>query len=637
MAEPTRLGWPALRSAWVTRFRRSPRAPRPPGSRLGRTVARGVVQPTRAVASMLPSPVTGALSIGARARLMLALAGVLLAAIDLYTVSLALPDIGAGIGIAPGDLHRTIPVLSAFLVGFATTLPLAGRLAELWGIRRVMLLALGVYAAGSLCAASAETLAPFLSGRVLQGLAGGALVPTTLAMVDAWWPPELRGFPRRLVVAAQDAAIVAGPLLGVVVLAAANWRALFWLDFVMAGVIVWALVANDDPRERIRRLRLDRAGAVLTWVAATVFALVLLTPDVWSDSAVLGWAYDPIVGSTAFTSPLAAVAVLIVVAMIARDLRVPGDVRPVLGLRRIARVTHHVDLAGAGAFGLALGLVVAALAAGDPERGPFAGALPYLLLAAVSVGAGAVWWARRVRHPVVPTHLVRPTAARGALVVSALFGAVLVAILVYVPLFSDTTRDHYSRTGVALLLMRMLILVPIGAFAGGWLLLPSSPRVVAASGLLLSGVGLAAMTQWDVAALRGPGSTLTLAVIGLGLGLTIRPVNAILHEADPDATPTAVIATVMAARVAGMALGLGVLTAVGTGVFHSRMNSVFTPDELCPTAPAQCVAYEQQVRSATLEQIQTVFGGAAVLVAVAVVVVVLMFKVRPVGAGRATS
>jgi MFS family permease len=575
--------------------------------------------------------VTGALSIGARARLMFALAGVLLAAVDLYTVSLALPDIGAGVGLAPGDMHRAVPLLAAFLVGFGTTLPLAGRLAELWGIRRVMLLALGVYAVASVCAASADSYAPFLTGRVLQGLAGGALVPTTLVMVDAWWPPELRGFPRRLVVAAQDAAIVAGPLVGAIVLATANWRALFWMDFVMAGVIAWALVANDDPRERVRRLRLDRGGAVLTWVVAAVFGLVLLTPDVWADSAVLGWAYDPVVGSTAFTSPLAVVAVLAVTALVLRDLWVPRGVRPVLGLRRVAGLTARVDLLGAALLGLTVGLVVAALAAGDPASGPVGGALPYLLAAAVAAGAGTVWRARRASFPVLPMDLLRSPGAASAVVVSALLGAVLVAVLVYVPLFSDATREHYSRTGAALLLMRMLILVPVGTVAGGWLLLPFNPRVVTGVGALIAGAGLTAMSQWDVGTLRGAGCTVALAAVGLGLGLTIRPVNAVLHEAASDPGAPAVVG--MTARVAGMAVGLGALTAVGLVTYYSRMSGVFSPDELCPSAPAQCVEYEQAVRRAVVAQMQTVFAGAAVLVGAAAVLAMTRFRPRRTAAG----
>lgn len=626
------MGWPALRSAWVTRFRRNPRAPRPPGSLIGRTVKRGVVRPSRAAVSRLPSPVTGALSIGARARLMLALAGVLLAAVDLFTVSLALPDIAAGVGVSPGDMHHAAPLLTAFLVGFVTTLPLAGRLAELWGIRRVMLLALGVYAAGSLCAASADTIGPFLTGRVLQGLAGGALVPTTLAMVDAWWPPELRGFPRRLVAAAQDAAIVAGPLVGAVVLAAADWRALFWMDFLMAGVIAWALVANDDPRERVRRLRLDRVGAELIWLLALVVALVLLTPDVWADSSVLGWAYDPAVGSTVFASPLAFAAVLAVVALVLRDLRVPGGVRPVLGLRRVAGLTARVDLLGAGALGLTVGLFVAALASGNPDRSTVGGAMPYLFAVAVVAGAGAVWRSRRATHPVIPTATLRSPAARAAMVASALLGAALVATIVYVPLFSDSTRDHYSRTGAALLLLRLLILVPVGTFAGGWLLLWRSPRLITAIGALIAGGGLAVMSQWGVEALRGFGCTFALAAVGLGLGLTARPVHAVLHEAAPTPAVSAVLG--MTARVAGMAIGLGALTSAGLVTYYSRMSVVFTPDELCPTAPAQCVEYEHAVRGAVLAQIQTVFAGAAVLVGLAAVLALLLF--RPARADTAT-
>lgn len=613
MAQPTRVGWPALRNARVSRWLH----PRASPHRVGRA------------ASRLPSPVVGALSAKARIRLFLALAGILVAGVDLYTVSLAMPDIMAGVGVSPGDLHRGVPMITTFLVGYASMLLLAGRLAELWGTRRVMLLSLGAYAAGSVCAATAESLAPFLTGRVLQGFAAGALVPTTLAMVNAWWPAELRGYPRRLVVGAQDAAIVVGPLLGAGLLATSHWRAVFWLDFLIAGAIAWALVANDDPVERRRRPRLDRAEATLGWAAAVAFLLVLLTPDVWRDSSVLGWAYDPLVGSTVLASPLAFATALTVVALVARDLCVPGERRALLDLRRVSRLTQRLDVAAAGLLALTIGLLVAAPAAGDPAAHPLGGATPYLLALAVLTGAATVWRARRAPLPLVAPGTVGSPGSRAAVAVSALVGTALVATVVYVPLFSYVTRDQYSHTGAALVLLRLLVLVPVGTFAGGFLLLPFSPRAVASTGLTLAAGGLVAMTRWDAGSLRGTLPTLALCAVGLGLGLALRPIAALVHRSAPKAGGPAVLAVLMTSRVAGMAVGLGALTALGAAVYYARMAGVLSPDELCPSAPAQCAEYEQAVRSATVDQMRAVFAGAAACATAGAVLALVMFRARP--------
>lgn len=612
MAQPTRIGWHALRGSRVTRWLH----PGPRRPRIGRA------------ASRLPSPVVGALSAKARIRLFLALAGILLAGVDLYTVSLAMPDIMAGVGVAPGDLHRGVPMVTAFLVGYAATLLPAGRLAELWGTRRVMLLALATYAGGSLCAATAESLTPFLVGRLLQGLAAGALVPTTLAMVDAWWPPELRGYPRRLVIGAQDVVVVVGPLIGAGLLAASHWRALFWVDFLVAGAIAWALIRNDDPAERRRRLRVDRAEAAFGWAAAVTYMLVLLTPDVWRDSAVLGWAYDPLVGGTVLTSPLAVATALAVVALVVRDLRVPAERRAVLDLRRVARLTSKLDVPTAGLLALTVGLLVAAPAAGAPADHVLGGGTPYVFALAVLAGWATVRRARRAPLPLVAPGTVVSPGSRAAVAVSALVGAALLTAVVYVPLFSYVTRDQYSHTGAALVLLRMLVLVPVGTLAGGWLLLPFSPRGVAASGLALAAAGGVAMTQWHAGSLRGTAPTLALCAVGLGIGLALRPITAMVHAASPRAGGPGVLAVVMTSRVAGMAVGLGALTALGAAVHYARMAGVFSPDELCPSAPAQCAEYEQAVRAATVDQMRAVFAGTAACLAAGAVLALTMFRPR---------
>jgi hypothetical protein len=86
-----------------------------------------------------------------------------------------------------------------------------------------------------------------------------------------------------------------------------------------------------------------------------------------------------------------------------------------------------------------------------------------------------------------------------------------------------------------------------------------------------------------------------------------------------------------AARAAGAALlgaglGLAALTAEGLIVFHDRMRHVLDPEDLCPTAPAQCAEYEHAAREAVLDQLRAVFVGAALCVAVAGAVALLLLR-----------
>ena len=116
-------------------------------------------------------------------------------------------------------------------------LPLIGRIVDLRGRTPVLVAALVVFALGSLVTALACDLPSMVAGRFLQGLGGGGLVPATLALVADLYPVERRGVPLGMVSAVQEAGCVIGPLIGAVVLAVADWRAIFALNLVVGVVL----------------------------------------------------------------------------------------------------------------------------------------------------------------------------------------------------------------------------------------------------------------------------------------------------------------------------------------------------------------------------------------------------------------
>ena len=123
-----------------------------------------------------------------------------------------------------------------------------------------------------------------------------------------------------------------------------------------------------------------------------------------------------------------------------------------------------------------------------------------------------------------------------ALVVSLLVGVALVAVVVDVPLLAHVVEGA-TQTEAALVLVRFLLAVPVGALAGGWALRRLGNGVVAGGGLALTTVGLAAMSTWGRSSLDHLPATLVLALAGLGIGLALAPVNdAALAEASTDAT-----------------------------------------------------------------------------------------------------
>ena len=546
----------------------------------------------------------------------LATLAVLVTAADTYVVVLALPDILTGVGVGLDELQRATPIIGGFLLGYTATLPLLGRLADLRGRVPVLVGCLLLFALGSLLTATATGLGPAVAGRGLQGIGAGGLVPATLALVADRWPPERRAVPLGVVGAVQEAGAVLGPLAGAAVLAVADWRAIFWLNMVLGlGLAAGALATA--------RTRPDPVGLTAAAGTAAAGALLLAEPAALAEDVTMGLLWVPLAGAAVLTTPLALVALVGGAATVWRSLRRPrGAVLPLRGLPRLAA---QVDVLGSVLVVVSLGALVWAFAAADPATEVVADGWVLLPLAAVA-GAVFVWHERRAPAPVLPLAALRPVGAWGALVVNLLVGVALVAALVDVPLFARATTTPGDQLGAALVLLRLLVAVPVGAVAGGWLCRVVPPRVVAGGGMALTAVALAAMTTWDERSLDGAPSTVVLAAAGLGFGLAIAPVNAVLLAVTRADVHGSASALAVVARTVGMLVGLSLLTAVALRRFTAEVAAIGSPVELCPDSPADCAAYEAATDAAVLTQLHTVFAGAAAAAALAAVAAVVLLR-----------
>ncbi|WP_298888426.1 MFS transporter [uncultured Serinicoccus sp.] len=572
---------------------------------------------------------------GARALLAVAALAVALAAADTYVVVLALTDMMAGVGVGIESLQRGTPIISGFLLGYIAVLPLIGRLSDLVDRRRILIWCLVVFVVGSAVTAAAVELPVMVGGRFLQGLGGGGLVPATLALVADLWPRGRRGMPLGVVGAVQELGSVLGPLLGALVLAVAGWREIFWLNVVLGllallGVLLLRPAApTPDRASRMVGPAPDRASRMVVpgvtgrrrwWVtgaayllavlAAALWTLALWAPQALTTSVELGLPFvpfDPDSGSRVATPVgLAAATVTLLLALVT--------------LPRWLPLLLRADLLGATFVAVALGSLVLTFSTADPETevlGPWGVWLLPLGSAAV---VAFLLRQRLAAAPLVPPGVVR-RRVWPALVVSLLVGAAIVAVVVDVPLLSRLTQGT-DETDAALVLVRFLVAVPVGALLGGWLLRRVGPAVVAAPGLALAAVSILAMARWERASLDDlVGTTLALAGAGLGVGLAIAPVNdAALADAREDGHGT-VSSLVVVARMVGMVVGLALLTALGLRRFHLEVGTLADPTDT------------DALLDAAVVQVQTVLTGAGYAAALAAVVA-LALGWRPVGAVR---
>ena len=559
-----------------------------------------------------------------RSRLLLGLAAVAVAfaAADTYVVVLALPEMMGAVGIPIDQLQRAAPIVSGFLLGYVAMLPMIGRIADLRGRVPVLVAALVLFAVGSLVTTLAYDMPSMVAGRFLQGVGGGGLVPATLALVADLYPVERRGVPLGIVSAVQELGSVLGPLFGAVVLSVADWRGIFAINLVVGLVLAAAIRASapDDPVRREGRPDLVGAGLLLlTLVAGT---LVLTQPPPLMRDLTWGQLFIPVVGSSRWLTPVGLVALAAFALLLVRCVTAA---RPLVDLRSWGRAAREADLVGSALLAVALGGVILAFATADPKVQVFSDQGLWYLLGAAVAAAVLVLHLRRAAAPLVPRGALRRTPAWGAVLVSFFVGAALIAALIDIPLFARTTIHGDSQLMAALVLVRFLLALPVGAVVGGYLVrsLPAGP--VTALGMVCAAGGFVLMSRWGLTSLEDWTSTVALLLGGFGFGLALAPVNAAVLASTDDDVHGLASALVVVARMVGMLVGVSALTTLGLRRYYAEQADLPDVREVCDGS-SRCDAFTLLLKQAGIAQEQTVFLGAAGCALAAAVLALVLFR-----------
>jgi len=571
-------------------------------------------------------------------RLLLTLAAlaVAFAAADTYVVVLALPDMMAGVGVPVEQLQRAAPIISGFLLGYVAMLPLIGRIADLRGRVPVLVAALLLFALGSLVTTIAYDMPSLVGGRFLQGVGGGGLVPATLALVADLYPAERRGVPLGVVSAVQEIGSVLGPLLGALVLAVAGWRAIFALNLAVGLLLAAAIqrlggVGGDSGVEHRREGRaavyrdIDWLGMLLALIVLAAGGLVFAQPSQLLRDLTWGQLFIPVVGDGRWLTPLGLVTIVTLLLLVVRCCTAR---QPLLDLRGWARTAREADLLGALLLALALAGVILAFATADPKIQVFSDQGRWYLLAAGLAAAGFAVHLRRSNAPLVPPGALRRMPAWGSLLVSFFVGAALIAALIDIPLFARTTIYPGDQLAAALVLVRFLVALPVGAVVGGYLSRSLPAGLVTAFGMAAAAAGFGWMATWGLDALESPLATVPLLLCGLGFGLALAPVNAAVLACTDAAVHGLASAFVVVARMVGMLVGISALTTIGLRRYYAEQADIPTAREVCDGA-SRCPEFTHLLKVAGIAQEHTVFTGAAVCCVVAGVLALALFRGAP--------
>jgi MFS family permease len=495
--------------------------------------------------------------------------GAFLTGLELMVTAVALPAIVPDLA-SWTELRKASWIINAYLLTSLVTMPIAGRLADRWGVRRLFLGGLVIFGAGSAVAGAAQSLDVLVAARFVQALGGGVLVPVATAAASHLFEGEAR--PRALgaIGALTYLGMAAGPFVGAWILGTihpadalasagigrplldafdASWRYVFYLNVPIALAsfgIAWAAFGGWDTHRG--GTRIDPIGAVL---ATGGLAAILVGLTLAGSKRIEGVAADPW---------------LVVAALI-----------------------------GGGALAVVIGL----------------------------------WIAARRGGPVVDPAWFRSRVFGSAVLVSVLTGYGFATAIIGGAVFVD--RVLYGGPDVQRVALGSLAAtIAIGALGSGFVLRVVGLRLTTVAGLVLGVMGVWRMSLWTTATAL-PDVATAMAIFGLGFGLTVTPRSTAAVEALGRAAFGIASATVTVARELGMAIGLAVLTAFGSTTIDRLYDQVYaTPEAYKGFIPAVLrdrplhdglvvQALEQWASNEAATILVGIFLVAAVVMAVAIV------------------
>ncbi len=213
-----------------------------------------------------------------RAVLIVVAFGIFIAADDLTVVTTMLRPIINDLGIVlPDGIDDAAWIVNAYLIAYVAVMPFMGRLSDVLGRRRVYIAALTLFMAGSIIIPMTSTLGPFLFGRVLTAIGGGALVPIGMAAVSDAYAARKRARALGVLAAVDTLGWVWGPMYGALIIRFLSWRWQFHFNIPLAiiGIAAAWLVLSDATEEQ-RAAKIDWTGAVLLTTALVTLNLALL-------------------------------------------------------------------------------------------------------------------------------------------------------------------------------------------------------------------------------------------------------------------------------------------------------------------------------------------------------------------------
>src|SRR5262252_1035070 len=196
----------------------------------------------------------------------------LLAALDQTIVATALPRIVGDLG----GLSQYSWVFTAYVLATTVTVPLYGKLGDVYGRRPLFLVAISLFLVGSALCGLAQSMPQLVVFRAVQGLGAGGLLPLSIAVVGSIVPPRDRGRYQGLIGAVFAAASIIGPAVGGFIVDHTTWRWVFYVNLPVGGLALIVILVTMPRRAYRQDHSIDWLGAGILAAGTTALLLGLV-------------------------------------------------------------------------------------------------------------------------------------------------------------------------------------------------------------------------------------------------------------------------------------------------------------------------------------------------------------------------
>lgn len=201
-------------------------------------------------------------------------------------VATSMPTIAGELG---GTAYLSWAVTS-YTLAAAASIPVWGKLGDMYGRKRWLVVAMSVFLTGSLLCGLAQDMPELIAARTVQGLGGGGLAVGVMAVIGELIPPRERGRYQGMITSVMVFSMTVGPLIGGSITDSVGWRWAFWVNLPV-GLLSLALIARlVRVTGRRRKAHIDYVGALLLVVCIVSFVLVVTWGGVehaWTSATIV--------------------------------------------------------------------------------------------------------------------------------------------------------------------------------------------------------------------------------------------------------------------------------------------------------------------------------------------------------------